>query len=85
MFLYTIPFFITLVSIFAFDINGYKKGKIIVWAFLYIYLLLLIGFRYRVGGDTINYMGYYEWQSDLENYQFTFGDIMQPGYNFYVL
>ena len=82
MFLYTIPFFITLVSIFAFDINGYKKGKIIVWAFLYIYLLLLIGFRYRVGGDTINYMGYYEWQSDLENYQVTFGDIMQPGYNF---
>ena len=79
---YAIPFFITLISILVYDINGQKKGKKFLWGLIYIYLLLLIGFRYRVGGDTINYMGYYEWQDDLTNYQFSFGEIMQPGYNF---
>lgn len=78
---YSIPIFITFISIFVFDIKNGKNGRI-VWYFLYIYLTLLIGLRFEVGGDTINYMGYYQWQDDLDNFSFTYGGLLQPGYNF---
>lgn len=80
---YLIPFLVTFLSIIIFDINRKRGGKL-VYYLLYIYLVLLIGLRFKVGGDTINYMGYFEWQDDLENIQFTFGDLLQPGYNLLV-
>lgn len=78
---YLIPIILTLLSSIIFDINNKKNGKYIWWI-LYIYLTLLIGLRFEVGGDTINYMGYYEWQKDLDDFSFDYGGMLQPGYNF---
>ncbi len=52
-----------------------------MWYFLYIYLTLLVGLRFEIGGDTINYMGHYDWQDTLDSYEFTFLNRFQPGYN----
>lgn len=77
---FLIPLILSFFSIIWFDINNRKGGRI-VYFFLYVYLVLLIGLRYKVGGDTINYMGYYEWQDDLDNLEFEFGGMIQPGYS----
>lgn len=56
MIVYVIPFLLTIFGSIKYDIfNGSKSGKQILWMILYIYLTLLIGLRYMVGGDTYFY------------------------------
>jgi len=57
--------------------NGLKKLFIIV---IWIYLTLLIGLRFMVGGDTLNYMGDYIWRDSLNEWEFNLSDAYQPGY-----
>ncbi len=81
MLLYIIPFVLTILSSIKYDIN--RKNDI--WEkygllFLFVYLILLIGLRYKVGGDTINYMGDYDWRVPLSQYKLSFNDKFQPGY-----
>ncbi|WP_369683354.1 EpsG family protein, partial [uncultured Muribaculum sp.] len=81
MLLYIIPFVLTILSSIKYDIN--RKNDI--WEkygllFLFVYLILLIGLRYEVGGDTINYMGDYDWRVPLSQYKLSFNDKFQPGY-----
>lgn len=79
---YLIPILITLLCTIKYDINGNNDvWKKIGYLTLYFYWVILLGIRYKVGGDTINYMGYYDWQPDLDTFEFTFGDLIQPGYN----
>ena len=80
---YIIPLFLTILSIILYDFNNHK-GKGAMYFCIYLYLVFLIGLRYEVGGDTINYMGYFSWQDDLDNFTFSFGEQFQPGYNFLV-
>lgn len=57
-------------------------GKNVAFILLYLYLTLLIGLRYKVGGDTINYMQHWQWINDLSNWTFTFVAKYAPGYSF---
>lgn len=62
---YLFPILFTLLFALYFDIQGAKRGKCLSWYFLFLYLSLLIGLRYMVGGDTYAYMDYF---SDLNIY-----------------
>ncbi len=83
MLVYLFPLFITLFATVRYDINGHKDGgRIICWNGLFLYLVLLLGLRFEVGGDTLNYMMFYESQSDLSQWTFSFGGTFQPLYSF---
>ena len=49
-------------------------------ALTWLFLTLLIGLRFQVGGDTLNYMGDYEWRKGLADWKFDLTDKYQPGY-----
>lgn len=66
-----------------YDINmRYDIGKKLGSIFLFIYLTILIGLRYKVGGDSLTYEMVYESAKDLSAWQFTFMHIYQPGFTF---
>lgn len=79
---YLIPILVTIYGAIQYDINGRKGiGQIFCAVFLFVYLVALIGFRFEVGGDTLNYMGYYDWQDDLSDWTFSFKEQFQPLYS----
>lgn len=82
MFVYIIPVFVALCGVVQYDIGGHKGiMKKIIWAFLFVYLVLLMGLRYEVGGDTINYMRAYNlYDKDISSWIFTFRSEYQPLY-----
>ncbi len=82
MLYYIIPLFVCLIAIFRYDMaqTRQREGKL-VWIFLYVYLIVLMGYRYEVGGDTLNYMGYWNYQEDLSDWQLTFKEQFAPGYS----
>ena len=49
---YLIPLSLTVFGAYYFDIKKNKRGERILYNFLFIYLVFLIGFRFEVGGDT---------------------------------
>ena len=50
----------------SYDINKQKKGKKMHFYLAYLLMVCLMAFRYRVGGDTLNYMIHFEhFTSDL--------------------
>lgn len=80
--LYLIPLIICLSGSIEYDINEKKLKSSFWWYFLFSYMTLFMGLRYGVGGDTINYMGDYEYIPDLRNYTFISLNRFDPGFNF---
>lgn len=79
MIVYIIPLLFTIFGIFSFDINK-NKGGIHLYRFLWLYLVLLMGLRFEVGGDTLVYMEDYEWRGDITQWKFTWADYYEPLY-----
>ncbi len=81
---YLIPVLISILCAIQYDINGRKGiGKQLWFIFLYIYLTLLVGLRYHVGGDSLVYEKVFDViTNDLSTWHFTFVDIYQPGFTF---
>lgn len=80
---YIFPILLSLLGACQYDFSKHAQGKNFVWGFLFIYLVALMGFRYEVGGDTLTYMNWYKWASDLDSWQFF--DIKspyEPGFTF---
>lgn len=42
-----------------------QKNGTTLWFIVFILLVLIIGLRYKVGGDTYNYMSYFAWSPEL--------------------
>ncbi len=82
MFVYIVPIFILLAGIVQYDLFGAKRGQKVVIGILFIYLTLMIGLRYAVGSDTLNYMGDYQWRVPLSEWTPNLLDRFQPGYVF---
>lgn len=80
MIYYLIPLFVCLIGAIEYDINQKGKGRVL-WTFLYIYSIVLIGARFEVGGDTINYMGFWNMQTDLSQWTFNIKEYFAPGYS----
>lgn len=78
---YLIPLVVVIGGIIQYDFGGHKRYRKIVWYFLYVYLVLLIGLRYKVGIDTQNYMYAYKDIPDIFLVWEHFGDsVYQPFY-----
>lgn len=73
---YLISISITLFCIFIYDFSNFTRGKKCCWILILIYLIFLIGFRYKVGGDTLTYMSWFHLASDLNSWQLI--DIKSP-------
>jgi hypothetical protein len=63
--IYLLIFIYLLILSFAYEIGNLKKGKNFNKFFLFLILVGLAGFRYRVGGDTYFYMLYYDYLPNL--------------------
>lgn len=80
MIYYLIPLMISLISVIRYDINQ-KGNGLLAWVFLYVYTIVLIGARFEVGGDTLNYMEFWTWQTDLSHWTLNFEEYFAPGYS----
>lgn len=82
MLVYIIPVVITFCASIQYDIGDHKSiWKKPIWFFLYLYLVLIIGLRFEVGGDTLNYMELYAYQENLSDWTFSFAERFQPFYS----
>lgn len=80
MIVYIIPLLLAVWGIFRFDINGENKYKNCLYIFLMLYLILLIGLRFEVGGDTLVYMEEYIWRDNIFDWEFSWTDYYEPLY-----
>lgn len=48
-----------------YDFPKRKTKDFILWGLLYLVLVSIIGLRYKVGGDTYNYMAYFDYAPEL--------------------
>lgn len=82
MLYYLIPLIVIFFAALKYDLNESKgQGKYFVWGLLYVYLTVLMGLRFEVGGDTINYMNFWKSQEDISHWEFTFKGYFAPGYS----
>ena len=82
MLLYLIPVFILFTGVILCDVGKKTKYVFPILLLTFIYMTLLIGLRFEVGGDTLNYMGDYIWRVPLADWKPTIFDKFQPGYVF---
>ena len=81
--IYLIPIFLTILGASLFELKNNERYKILknfIWLMIWSSLVLIIGLRFKVGGDTINYMGDYEWRPKLSDWELNILDPYQPGY-----
>ena len=85
MILYIIPFIVTFFAAIVFDICKYhdNNSKFLIWIGLYIYLTLLIGLRYMVGGDSYSYMLYFNNVSPGKMFDISWDADYQPLFVFF--
>lgn len=71
MLYYILPIVISFFSAIQYDLNPSRnKGREFIWYTLLIYLISIMGFRFMVGADTLNYMIIFKDAPNLENYEF---------------
>ena len=78
---YIIPLILTVLASIHYDWSSHKAGKLFIWFFLYIYMVLLMGLRYKVGGDTLNYMDWHYYAPSLSEWKlFDVSNPYEPGF-----
>ena len=68
MFVYTVVFLVILFGVFHFDYRNEKFGKDVYAFVVFVLMTLMVGLRYRVGGDALSYEDYYVHMPDLYDY-----------------
>lgn len=58
--IYLIPVLAVLAGCYIYDYRRRTDGKFLLWIILLITFICIAGFRYRMGGDTIQYNIYFE-------------------------
>ena len=54
--IYLIPLVLMIIGYSKYDFPKCKTKDFVLWGLLYFVLVSIIGLRYKVGGDTYNYM-----------------------------
>lgn len=80
---YFIPFILCVFGHLKFDREYGHKGTWFLWVIIYLYLVLLIGLRYKVGGDTYNYMEYFNWCPELDLWEPFDISLFEPGFTLF--
>jgi len=68
---YLVIFIVVIFGIFRYDLDGAPKGKFFIFTFLWFYSILLMGLRYRVGIDSLNYIEGYNELPNFNEMNFT--------------
>lgn len=80
---YVIPLCLAFLGVGLYDMGIYRRGKSFLWNLLCIYLILVMGLRYEVGGDTLTYMLWFEWAKNLDDWNpFNIIQNYEPGFTF---
>lgn len=77
---YTIVIILVIAGFNFVDDKKTQRNKKYWIALTWLSLTLLIGLRFKVGGDTLSYMGDYGWRKGLADWEFDLTDKFQPGY-----
>lgn len=78
--IYIIPVIILFIGIINCDFNQ-RKGRVL-WFVVYAVMSLLIGLRYKVGGDTYNYNNFFENSSDIYSWTPINLALFEPGFSY---
>lgn len=82
---YLFPALFAFLGMGVYDLGGRSKGKKVIWVFLYVYLVCLMGFRFEVGGDTLTYMSWFDYAKPLSRWKpFDISNLYEPGFTFIV-
>lgn len=65
--IYLLTIILTIYGIYKYDYCSEQRNKKILWVLLCVILICIAGFRYRLGGDTIQYAKYFQTIPDLFN------------------
>ena len=57
--IYLVPVILILFGCYYYDYRHNTQAKLLLWIIVLVILICIAGFRYRMGGDTIQYMLYY--------------------------
>jgi len=79
--IYTIPLLMLIVGCWNYDRSNKPKMGLGLWILIYIFLVLMMGLRYKVGADTYNYIVYFSGAPDLKYWEpFDFSGF-EPGFS----
>lgn len=81
--IYLLPLFLLIIGCVAYDKPDKRNKGIGLWIILYMALVLIFGLRYKVGGDTYNYMTFFLWSPNLESWQPINTALFEPGFTLF--
>lgn len=79
--IYFLPLFLMIIGFKVYDRPYTQKNGTTLWFFVFILLVLIIGLRYKVGGDTYNYMTYFAWSPELVCWEPFDASGFEPGFS----
>lgn len=79
--IYLIPLLMIVFGYLTYDRIENNKNSTILWTLIYVTLVAMMGLRYKVGGDTYNYMNYFGWASELQYWQPFDVSGFEPGFS----
>ena len=79
--IYLLPLFLIIIGFKVYDRPYFQKNGTTLWFFVFISLVLIIGLRYKVGGDTYNYMTYFAWSPELTYWEPFDASGFEPGFS----
>lgn len=79
--IYLLPLLLLIIGYISYD--RHKKTCNILWSIIYITLVLIFGLRYKVGGDTYNYMSYFMRAPTLSSWKPVDVSLFEPGFTLF--
>ena len=79
--IYLVPLIICLLGHYLYDRPKGRKKGMGLWVVLYLVLVLMMGLRYKVVGDTYNYMNFFQWIPDISGWTLLNAAGFEPGFS----
>lgn len=80
--IYLIPIILCLLGMLLYDNPANKSKGWFLWLTLFVTLVSIFGLRYKVGGDTYNYMTFFSWAPDIYDWQPISVTKFEPGFTY---
>ena len=81
--IYIIPLIMLVIGYLTYDRITKKNKSKALWFLAYVTLVAIMGLRYKVGGDTYNYMTYFSWSPELQYWQPFDLSGFEPGFSLF--
>lgn len=81
--IYLMPLTMLVIGYLSYDRIKKNKKSTTLWVLVYVTLVAIMGLRYKVGGDTYNYMTYFSWAPELTYWQPFDLSGFEPGFSLF--